>query len=475
MDNEPTIVWFRRDMRLRDNGALFEASERGAPILPVYIDDREEAGGASKWWRHHSLAALSKDLGKHRSRLIIRRGDPLKELRRLIEESGAVRVFWNRLYEPRTIPRDKQIKETLEEDGLEVRSFPGYLLFEPHQVSNKQGAPYKVFTPFWREICSRDVPPQPLPLPTLRTMKKWPESLALSDLNLLPGIDWAAGLRKAWKPGEEGAHEHFMQFIQQGLGEYDEMRDRPDIPGTSRLSPHLHFGEITPRTIWHQVQRHILANLNQKKSSNAFLRQVGWREFSHHLLYHFPHTVDKPLRKEFSAFPWSSSKKQLKAWQAGQTGYPIVDAGMRELWETGWMHNRVRMIVASFLVKDLMVRWQRGAEWFWDTLVDADLANNTMGWQWTAGCGADAAPYFRIFNPVLQGKRFDPDGAYIRRWVPEIASLPNKHLHAPWEAPKEVLKKAALELDRDYPRPIVNHQEARDEALAAYNRIKKNR
>lgn len=437
MPSGTTIVWFRLDLRLTDNPALTAAVQRGAPIIPVFIWAPEEEhpwapGAASRWWLHHSLAALDADLRARGSRLVLRRGPSLETLRTLMRETGADVVFWNRRYEPALIARDKQIKAS-----LPAESFNSALLVEPWEMKT-----YRVFTPFWRAVLARGIrtdriPPAPTRLPAPAT---WPSSLPLDALELLPKIDWAAGLRAAWKPGEAGAQEQLRRFLKSAVLEYTANRNRPDLPATSRLSPHLHFGEIGPRQIWAAVAPKADA------SGWGYLRQLGWREFAHHLLYHFPHTTDRPLRPEFEQFPWQTDPDRLRAWQRGRTGYPLVDAGMRELWTTGWMHNRVRMVVASFLVKDLLIPWQEGARWFWDTLVDADLANNTLGWQWTAGCGADAAPYFRIFNPTSQAEKFDPNSDYIRRWVPE-AGTPA------------------------YPAPIVNHDEARRRALQAFEKL----
>ncbi|MBI1292151.1 deoxyribodipyrimidine photo-lyase [bacterium] len=474
----PSIMWFRRDLRLQDNRALTAAAADG-PVLPVYIHDPESEapwapGGASNWWLHHSLVALDAALRARGSRLLVRRGPTQAVLARLAEETGARAIHWNRLYEPATIRRDTAIKQWCHGAGIRPKSHAGYLLFEPTLVQNKQGTPFKVFTPFWRHLLTLDPPPEPLPIPTLEAPAAWPASDGIDSLGLLPRIPWDAGFSAEWEPGEPGAQSRLQIFLDGIVAGYHDQRDLPGIDGTSRLSPALHFGELTPAQIWHRTHS-ATEHLTPKERGGAehFLREVGWREFSAHLLYHFPSTDRNPLRPEFEQFPWKENLAFLKAWQRGQTGYPIVDAGMRQLWQTGWMHNRVRMIVASFLVKHLLVSWQRGAEWFWDTLVDADRASNTMGWQWTAGCGADAAPYFRIFNPMMQAAKFDPDGQYIRRFVPELAALPDKFIHAPWEAPVLVLKTSGVELGTNYPRPIVDHQQARDTALGAFAMLKR--
>lgn len=480
------IVWFRQDLRLVDQPALRRAVDRGG-VIPVYIWAPEEEGdwpigGASRWWLHHSLASLDELLRQRGSRLVIRRGPTQETLDELLEQTGATAVYWNRRYEPAAIERDKQVKATLLSRGVQAESFNGSLLFEPWTVSTKQGAPYQVFTPFWKACLSADVKHEILPAPReVAAPSKWPATLKLEELNLLPTIAWDAGFVKAWEPGAPAAERRLQQFVNEAVASYQADRDRADIEGSSRLSPHLHFGEISPRQIRAAVEKALEA-LKEKSTSGAskarqsaeiFLKEVGWREFAYHLLYHFPLTPAEPLRDQFRSFPWRRSKKDLRAWQRGRTGFPIVDAAMRELWTTGFMSNRTRMIVASFLTKDLRLTWLRGAEWFWDTLVDADLANNTLGWQWTAGCGADAAPYFRVFNPTMQAEKADPDGEYIRRWVPELAKLPTKWLCEPWTAPDEALQVAGVELGKTYPRPMVDHHEARDAALAAYERVKK--
>ena len=476
----PTLLWLRLDLRLADNSALDAAIERGGPIVPVFIWAPEEEtpwapGGASRWWLHQSLAALDARLREVGSLLIIRRGPTLDALADLVKETGAGAVVWNRRYEPTVIARDARVKEALRGDGLVAESFNAALVHEPWTVENKSRKPFQVFTPFWKHCLTKPDPAAPSPSPrSIAAPAKWPKALPLDELELQPKIPWADGLRAAWQPGEAGAMAGLSRFLAKSFDDYSAQRNRPDLTGTSRLSPHLHFGEISPRQIWHG-----LARMAQKRGlpvttwrGSQFLAEVGWREFSHHLLYHFPHTPAEPLRAEFRKFPWRKDAAWLKAWQRGRTGYPIVDAGLRELWTTGWMHNRVRMIVASFLVKDLLLSWEQGAAWFWDTLVDADLAQNTLGWQWTAGCGADAAPYFRVFNPVLQGEKFDPQGDYVRQWCPELTKLPDKWLHQPDKAPETILAAAGVELGRSYPEPIVSHTIARDVALEAFAGIK---
>ncbi len=476
----PSIHWFRSDLRLADNPALRAAVQHGGSVVPVFVWAPEEEGdwppgSASRWWLHQSLGVLDAGLREMGSRLVIRRGPTLAALRALARETGATAVFWNRRYEPAVMARDTMVEKGLRGDGLQVESFNAALLHEPREVQNQSGRPFQVFTPFWRHCLARPDPAEPPSAPRhLCAPGKWPKSLALGDLELEPKINWAEGLRGAWQPGEAGAKASLRRFLADAFADYSEQRNRPDVVGTSRLSAHLHFGEISPRQVWHELKR-----MAAKRSvpvaqwrGSQFVAELGWREFSHHLLYHFPRTPSEPLRAAFREFHWREEPVFLKAWQQGRTGFPIVDAGLRELWATGWMHNRVRMIVASFLVKDLLISWQEGARWFWDTLVDADLAQNTLGWQWVAGCGADAAPYFRVFNPVGQGEKFDPHGDYVHRWCPELAELPVEWIHRPHEAPPDVLRAAGVELGRDYPQPIVNHAIAREVALEAYERIK---
>ena len=473
MNAHPTILWFRRDLRLADHEALRAALRRGGPVIPLFIWAPEEEaswapGAASRWWLHHSLYALRDTLRKAGSELIIRRGPSKRILQELIQETGADAVFWSRLYEPAVLARDKEIKTDLRARGIDARSFNSALLHEPWTVQTQQGKPYQVFTPFHRACQVVGDPSTPLGAP--RALEPIPSlpTLSIDALGLLPAIPWYRGMAATWQPGEAGAHARLAAFTD-NAADYKDQRDRPDVEATSRLSPHLHWGEVSPRQVWWAIRKS-----NPDAAVEPYLRQLVWREFAHHLLYHFPHTPTEPLRAEFANFPWSDDSARLKAWQRGRTGYPIVDAGMRELWHTGWMHNRVRMIAASFLVKDLLIPWQAGAQWFWDTLVDANLANNTLGWQWTAGCGADAAPYFRIFNPVLQGEKFDPDGAYVKQWVPELKSLEARSIHRIFETAPLDLVQAGIRLGKNYPSPMVDHGKARDEALAAYSRIKHN-
>jgi deoxyribodipyrimidine photo-lyase len=393
--------------------------------------------------------------------LIIRHGPWLAALQELIKETGAQAVFWSRRYEPRLIARDQQVQETLRATGLHVESSNASLLREPMGVRNQSGKPFQVFTPFWKHCLAQGEISPPLPAPDkVPAPAKWPKSLTLAALDLLPKIAWAGGLEMAWKIGATAAQKSTHSFAAKAWPTYGEERNRPDHGGTSRLSPHLHFGEISPREVWWHLKSRAEKTGLRAWEKTQFVTEIGWREFAYHLLFHFPHTPDAPLRAEWDAFPVAEDQAGLAAWSRGRTGYPIVDAGMRELWSTGWMHNRVRMIVGSFLVKDLFLPWQEGARWFWDTLVDADLASNTLGWQWVAGCGADAAPYFRVFNPVSQGQKFDPQGDYVRKWIPELKHVPNEFVHAPWTAP---LGKVA-----GYPGPIVDHAKARERALAAY-------
>jgi len=474
MAKKIAIVWFRQDLRLQDNPALIAAHEAGHTILPVYILDDVNSGewamgGASRWWLHHSLQSLDQSLNK---KLFVRAGDALKELTSLIDEHSVDAVYWNRCYEPWQVARDKTIKQALKDKSLDVKSFNASLLFEPHTTLKDDGTPYKVFTPFYKRGClaKNSEPALPQPAPDNLKFVKDTSSITLADLGLIPKIPWYTEMEKEWQPGEEGAAQRLSEFTQDGLNGYKEGRNLPSVSNVSRLSPHMHFGEISPRSAWHAAKTKMLEQ-NWETDGETFLSELGWREFSYNLLFYFPDLPRENLQTKFNDFPWRSDKKALTRWQTGTTGYPIVDAGMRELWQTGYMHNRVRMIVGSFLVKNLLLHWHHGEEWFWDCLLDADLASNSASWQWIAGCGADAAPYFRIFNPVTQSKKFDKEGAYIRRFVPELSALPEKYIHAPWETPSDVLSDAGVKIGKDYPEPIVDLKESRERALAAFKKI----
>ncbi len=473
-DRSPVIVWFRRDLRLADNPALAEAMASGRPIVPVYILDAategRALGAASLWWLDKSLRALAADLAKRGAPLILRRGDSEAELRRLIDQSGAGAVLMNRLFEPDAWTRDADIAHGLKAEGIDCRGFNAALMARPGSVLNGSGGPYKVFTPFLRALLATAEAPPPAAAPDAIATVAGLDSDAIEAWGLHPTRpDWSGGFEGA--PGEAGAEAALTAFIGLGLKTYGKGRDIPSLPATSRLSPHLHWGEISPWRAISSVRQAAADGRVPTAEADKFVAEIGWREFSAHLLHHFPTLPTHAFRPEYDAFPWLADDPGFTAWTRGQTGYPIVDAGMRQLWETGWMHNRVRMIVASFLIKDLLIDWRRGEAWFWDTLVDADLGSNAQNWQWVAGSGADASPYFRIFNPITQGKKFDPEGKYVRRWVPEIARLPDKYLHAPWTAPAESLRGAGVRLGHDYPRPIVDHAEARDRALAALKRV----
>jgi deoxyribodipyrimidine photo-lyase len=477
----PSLVWFRQDLRLGDHPALRAAVARGAGVIPVYVLDDEDRGrwvpgAASRWWLHRSLESLDRSLRERGLRLVLARGPAEAALDRIAAAAGAGAIFWNRLHEPALHERDERIRRAQLAAGREVRIGRGGLLFEPEAVANREGGPFQVFGPFWRRCLELEVDrPRPAAKGPWPAPARWPESLRLGDLGLRPAAAWDAGLADTWTPGEAAGALRLRRFAAGPIGAYADLRDRPGGEGTSALSPWLHFGEVGPRQVWEAVRAGARGSgvFPPSRGASVFLAELGWREFAHHLLWHYPATPESPLRPKFARFPWAADPggRKLRAWQKGRTGYPIVDAGMRQLWRTGWMHNRARMIAASFLVKHLRLPWTEGAAWFWDTLVDADLANNTLGWQWCAGCGADAAPYFRIFSPVRQALRFDPDGAYVRRWVPELARLPDRGLRAPWEAPPAVLAAAGVELGRDYPRPVVDHFQARAAALAAFRRL----
>jgi deoxyribodipyrimidine photo-lyase len=477
LSQTPILVWLRQDLRLGDQPALTYAANSGRPVIPVYVfdtdPDQRPMGGASRWWLNRSLTSLNKDLARIGSNLILRRGKAAEVITTLIEEAGAEAIAWNRLYEPAAIARDAKLKAALKDQGLEVKSFNGALLNEPWTVETGSGGPYKVFTPYWRAAKAKLTTVTALPAPkTLIAPANWPASEQIEDWGLHPSKpDWSKGFAE-WQPGEAGAKSRLQAFLEGPANAYAEGRDQPGKVGTSRLSPHLHFGEISPRQVWLAAQMASHKGDLDDGARDKFLAEIGWREFNHHLLFHFPDIATENFKPGFDGFGWLNDAKGLKAWQKGLTGYPMVDAGMRELWATGWMHNRVRMIVASFLVKHLLIHWREGEAWFWDTLLDADLANNAAGWQWTAGTGADASPYFRIFNPISQGEKFDPKGDYIRRWIPELASLPNKLIHRPWEASALELAAAGISLGTTYPNPMIDHSLARGRALEAYGLLK---
>ena len=471
------VLWFRQDLRLADNPALAAALATHERVVPVYLHAPEEAGtwapgAASRWWLHHSLEALDAALRARGARLLVRRGPSAAALVALARETGARAVYWNRRYEPAALAADRSVQATLAAAGLSCETSSGALLFEPGAIARASGGPFRVFTPFWRACLARLPGESPLPAPpALPPVPPGLSSLPIDALGLLPRPRWDTGLARAWESGEEAGLRRVERFLEAGVADYAAARDLPSAPGTSRLSPYLHFGEVSPRQVlWALHARAGTTALGP--GAEAFLREIGWREFAHHVLFHFPQTPDTPLDGRFAAFPWRQGADELlAAWQGGRTGIPLVDAGMRELWATGWMHNRVRMVVASLLTKNLRWSWLDGARWFWDTLVDADLANNTLGWQWTAGCGADAAPYFRVFNPVRQGERFDPEGSYVRRWVPEVGRLPARWVHRPWEAPAAVRAEAGVELGRGYPWPVVDLDASRRDALAVYRSL----
>jgi deoxyribodipyrimidine photo-lyase len=471
-----SIVWFRDDLRLADHPALTAAAKADALICVYVLDEASEGfrphGGASRWWLAQSLRALDADLRKLGQRLVLVRGKVAQMLPMLAKEAGAQKVYWNRRYDRAGIAADDEVIAGLKTLGVSGGTFPGNLLIEPGKIANKEGQPLRVFTPFWKRVLSLGDPHPPVPAPKkLPPLVEGIASEPVEDWKLEPTRpDWAGGLRESWTPGENEARERLADFLDDIRG-YADNRDRPDKPATSRLSPHLRFGEIGAAGIFHAA-RFASDQGAPSRDIEKFLSELGWREFSYHLLNHFPDLGTKNLQSRFDAFPWRDDDKALRAWQRGRTGYPIVDAGMRELWHTGWMHNRVRMVCASFLIKHLLIDWRRGEEWFWDTLVDADPANNTASWQWVAGSGADAAPYFRIFNPVLQGEKFDPDGAYVRHWVPELAKLSDKFVHKPWLASPLELAEAGVTLGKSYPQPIVDHDMARKRALAAFETIR---
>ena len=467
------LVWFRNDLRLEDHPALHHAAAHGDVVVPVFIWSPGEEGAwapgaAQQSWLRLSLQALGAQLQARGARLILRRGPAMATLRDLIAETSADALYWNRRHTPALQARDAAIAELFETTGIATHVFEAYLLHDPASLRTTSGGPYHVFTPFWNRL-RRDLQvPYPFDVPSLaaRSPAGWPATEPLDALGLARGVP-SAGC----PPGTDGARERLERFLDEGLEPYAHHRDFPGRDGTSGLSPYLHHGEISPRQLWHAVASRAYAT-SAARPAEAFLRQLAWREFSYHLLHHYPASPAEPLRDTYRSFPWRTDDEALERWRQGRTGYPFIDAGMRQLRASGWMHNRARMAAASFLTKHLLLPWQEGARWFWETLVDADLACNTTGWQWTAGCGADAQPFFRIFNPTTQGTRFDPDGTYVRRWVPELRRLPDRYLHRPWKAPRRTLDAAGIVLGRDYPAPMVDHDEARHRALAAYRTLR---
>ena len=472
MPANTVIMWFRQDLRLSDNPALLNAIQQGR-VLPVFILDEGNdwsIGGASRWWLHHSLLALNESL---QGNLWILRGDAAELLLQLAREHSASHAFWNRCYEPSIIRRDSLIKEQLTAVGITATSSNGSLIWEPWENLKQDGTPYKIFTPFYKYAIANNPPAAPSPAANANfdTVKCLQGKNRIDDLNLLPEINWYEQIASQWQPGELGARQRLQNFAENGLYDYRDGRDYPAKRSVSMLSPHLHFGEISPREAASVVKQAGDIDSNEEQAAH-FIRELAWREFSYYTLYHFPHICQQNMKSQFDRFPWVKDQKSLCLWQQGQTGFPLVDAGMRELWQTGTMHNRVRMIVGSFLVKNLMIHWLEGARWFWDCLLDADLANNSCSWQWVAGSGADAAPYFRIFNPVTQSTKFDPEGSYIRKYVPELNGLSNKAIHDPSSAAASELEKAGVILGEHYPRAIVDLKESRVRALDAYKALR---
>ncbi|WP_371193102.1 deoxyribodipyrimidine photo-lyase [Glaciecola sp. SC05] len=470
-----SIVWFRQDLRINDNPALKAACDNGE-VIPVYIFDetisgKADMGGACKWWLHHALTDLAASLNQQ---LIVKRGNAQAILASLVTEYGATRVVWNRMYEPWARARDAQVKQHFNDNDITAKSFNGSLLWEPWEVLKKDETPYKVYTPYYRRGClSKSAPRYPLERPNLNIDPSVANDAAkqISALKLLPDIPWDGGLTDMWTVSEKAAGAKLSWFINNAIKEYSDQRNLPAVRGTSQLSPYLHFGQISPNQVWYAITDAFQGDVSGR-GVDTYLSEIGWREFSYYLLYHFDDMQNINFNSKFDQFPWRKSEQDLQAWQKGQTGVPIVDAGMRELYQTGYMHNRVRMIVGSYLVKNLLIDWREGERWFWDCLVDADTASNSAGWQWVAGSGADASPYFRIFNPILQGEKFDKEGEYVKTYCPELSEMPKKYIHKPWEAPEDVLKAAKVKLGETYPHPIVELKPSRQRALDAFAKIK---
>lgn len=466
------VHWFRLDLRLSDNPSIENLSKNVASIMPIYIyDENQNIGQASKCWLEKSLKSLNSKLNKLNSRLYIFRGHPEKIINKILQNKNITHVYWNRLYDEDSISRDKNIKSSLQKKSISCQSFNGYLLTEPWKIQNKSGSFFKVFTPFWKtnyELLKNNQ----LDLGSKKKHNFFNQTIDFSvraeELKLnSPKKIWMDKVFSYWKIGEDAAKVKLKNFIKFKLQNYSSGRDRPDTEFTSRLSPHLHFGEISPRRIFSEVRKSKIDEDNKRK----YLSEIGWRDFSYNLLYNYPKMTDKPIQTKFNKFPWLQDKNSLKKWQLGKTGIPIVDAGMKELYETGWMHNRVRMIVGSFLTKNLLIHWKEGERWFFDCLVDADIGSNSAGWQWISGSGADASPYFRIFNPILQGKKFDPKGDYVRKFIPSLTKIPDKFVHSPWEMSSEEQEQYNFSLEKEYSLPVVDLSETRKRALAAFKSI----
>ncbi|MBI5263014.1 MAG: deoxyribodipyrimidine photo-lyase [Bradyrhizobium sp.] len=475
---QPILVWFRDDLRLSDHPALHAAAGTGRPVICLYVLDEAAGrplGGAARWWLAQSLRSLREGLSAIGASLVLRRGAAVRIIPELARETAAHGIYWNEIAQAAQEAIAGQLETALANIGVGAESFPGDLLAAPSAIRTRDGRGLRVFTPFWRRLRALGDPPKPLPAP--KALRPGPDlvSETVESFQLEPtSPDWARGLRENWKPGEPSATDRLRAFLAEGIEGYATARDRLDRAGTSRLSPHLRFGEISPRQVWHAARFAAAERAGLGPDVDKFLSELGWREFCRHLLHDEPELATKNLQSSFDAFPWKHDAEALGAWQRGRTGYPIVDAGLRELWHTGVMHNRVRMVAASFLVKHLLIDWREGERWFWDTLVDPDAGSNPANWQWVAGCGADAAPYFRVFNPVLQGEKFDPEGSYVRRWVPELARLAANLIHQPWRAGPLDLASAGIKLGSTYPTPIIDHVKGRERALAAYAKIRAN-
>lgn len=471
----PIVVWFRDDLRLADHPALHAAAEMGVPVLCIYIFDQKSEGirplgAASRWWLHHSLESLASGLERIGGRLDLFSGAAAPMVATILQESGGQKLVFNRRYERAEQAVDAAVSEAAESAGIAAENFIGSVVHEPTDVTPKSGGYYKVFSPYWKAALAKGVVREPLAAPDrLRAAAPVAGTVSLDDLALLPSIRWDTAMRETWVPGEAQAAKALASFTAEVLDRYPESRNQLAIDGSSRLSPHLRFGEVSPVQVFAAADSHA----GDQGAADKLKAEVGWRDFDKVMLWNNPDLATKPFHADFDRFPYAEiAATTLAAWRKGRTGYPIVDAGMRQLWTTGFMHNRVRMITASFLIKHLLADWRLGEQWFWDTLCDADPANNPVNWQWIAGCGNDPVPYFRIFNPVLQGEKFDGDGTYVRRFVPEVARLPNAWIHKPWEAPKALLEEAGVRLGDSYPTPIVDHKQARARALDALRRFR---